>query len=101
VADGLDCIGLAALAIGVRDAPRDYALRGASIRRLTDELKAAGLSAADAMVAGDLLVLAPGRAQLHLGVFTGSGLVHGDAMLRRVVERPLPLPWPVLGIWRF
>ena len=101
VADGLDCIGLAALAIGVRDAPRDYALRGASIRRLTDELKAAGLSAVDAMAAGDLLVLAPGRAQLHLGVFTGAGLVHGDAMLRRVVERPLPLPWPAIGIWRF
>ncbi|WP_395613037.1 peptidoglycan endopeptidase [Allosphingosinicella sp.] len=100
-ADGLDCVGLAALAIGVVDAPRDYALRGASLGRLTDRLQAAGLSEADVVALGDLLVLAPGQAQLHLGIFTGTGLVHGDIALRRVVERPLPLPWPVLGIWRF
>ena len=99
-AEGLDCIGLAALAIDARDVPGDYALRGNSMRRLVPELKAAGLSAVDAMTGGDLLVFAPGPAQLHLGIFTGTGLVHGDAGLRRVVERPLPLPWPVLGIWR-
>jgi hypothetical protein len=52
------------------------------------------------MAAGDVLVLAPRRDQIHLGVFTGIGLVHADAGLRRVVERPLPLPWPILGIWR-
>ena len=98
--EGLDCIGLAALAIDARNVPRDYALRGASMRRLTGELRTAGLSAADNMAPGDVLVLRPGPAQLHLGIFTGTGLVHGDAGLRRVVERPLPLPWPILGIWR-
>ena len=100
-AEGLDCIGLAALAIDARNVPRDYALRGSSSRRLIDELQAAGLAAADSMAPGDVLVLSPGPEQLHLGIFTGNGLVHGDAGLRRVVERPLPLPWPVLGIWRF
>jgi cell wall-associated NlpC family hydrolase len=98
--EGLDCVGLAALAIGTRAVPRDYALRGSSLRRLTDELQRVGLSAVDNMAPGDVLVLRPGPVQLHLGIFTGTGLVHGDAGLRRVVERPLPLPWPVLGIWR-
>ena len=100
-AEGLDCIGLAALAIDARNVPRDYALRGNSAHRLATGLKAAGLSAADSLAAGDVLVFVPGPAQLHLGIFTGSGLVHGDAGLRRVVERPLPLPWPLFGIWRY
>jgi lipoprotein Spr len=100
-ADGLDCIGLAALAIDARNVPRDYALRGTPARRLTAGLQAAGLSVAERMAAGDVLVFASGPAQLHLGIFTGTGLVHGDAGLRRVVERPLPFPWPVIGIWRF
>jgi cell wall-associated NlpC family hydrolase len=100
-ADGVDCVGLVALAIGAPDAPCDYAIRGGSARRLAGELAAAGLRPAVGMAAGDVLVLAPGRGQLHLGLFTGTGLVHGDAGLRRVVERPLPLPWPLLGIWRY
>ena len=100
-AEGLDCVGLVALAIDAPDVPCDYALRGAPVRRLAGELAAAGLTPVARMIAGDVLVLAPGRGQLHLGLFTGSGLVHGDAGLRRVVERPLPLPWPLLGIWRF
>ena len=99
-AEGLDCIGLVALAIDAGTVPRDYALRGSASDRLVEGLKAAGLGAAASMAPGDVLVLAPGPAQLHLGIFTGTGLVHGDAGLRRVVERPLPFPWPVLGIWR-
>jgi cell wall-associated NlpC family hydrolase len=99
-AHGLDCIGVAALAVDARDVPRDYALRGGSVTRLAEGLAAAGLKRADAMTAGDVLVLAPGPGQLHLGIFTGTGLVHGDAGLRRVVERPSPFPWPLRGIWR-
>jgi hypothetical protein len=26
--------------------------------------------------------------------------VHADARLRLVVERPLPLPWPIVSAWR-
>ena len=99
-ADGLDCIGLAALAIDAGAVPRDYALRGGSALRLAEQMREAGLAAVENMEPGDVLTFAPRRDQLHLGIFTGSGLVHGDAGLRRVVERPLPLPWPVLGIWR-
>jgi cell wall-associated NlpC family hydrolase len=100
VADGLDCIGVVALAIDVPDAPRDYRLRGGSMRRLAEGLAAAGLVPVGDLAVGDVLVFRPGPAQLHLGIFTGSGLVHGDAGLRRVVERPLPFLWPILGIWR-
>jgi hypothetical protein len=99
-ADGLDCIGLVAMATDGRNAPCDYALRGCPASRLEEELVAAGLAPVATMAAGDVLVLAPRRDQIHLGVFTGIGLVHADAGLRRVVERPLPLPWPILGIWR-
>ncbi|HVQ09376.1 MAG TPA: peptidoglycan endopeptidase [Allosphingosinicella sp.] len=99
-ASGLDCIGLAAAAIGVRNPPRDYALRGGSAARLAAALAAAGLRAVAAARPGDLLVLAPGPAQLHLGIVTEGGLVHADAGLRRVVERPGPAPWPILSIWR-
>ena len=98
--EGLDCVGLVALAIEARNAPCDYALRGGSVRRLGEELAAAGLTPVATMKAGDVLLLTPGQGQLHLGLFTGTGLVHSDAALRRVVERPLPLPWPLLGIWR-
>lgn len=99
-AEGMDCIGLVAAAIGVRTPPGDYALRGGSEERLAAELRAAGLRPADGMRPGDVLIFAPGPAQLHLGLFTGTGLVHGDAGLRRVTERPLPFPWPLIGIWR-
>ena len=96
---GLDCVGLAAAALQV-DAPRDYPLRGGSAERTAEMLAAAGLRRADVLRAGDLVLVAAGPAQLHLGIFTGTGLVHSDAGLRRVVERPGPLPWPIIHIWR-
>jgi lipoprotein Spr len=96
---GLDCVGLVAAALELQ-APRDYALRGGTAARIAVALAAAGLKRADAMRAGDVLVVAAGPAQLHLGIFTGAGLIHGDAGLRRVVERPGPLPWPIIHIWR-
>lgn len=97
---GLDCVGVVALAVGAGRVPRDYALRGGSPERLAAELEAAGLRRVGAACAGDVLVMAAGPAQLHLGIFTGTGLVHGDAGLRRVVERPAPLPWPIIHVWR-
>jgi hypothetical protein len=99
-ADGLDCIGVVALAIDARTVPCGYALRGGTADELCEGLAAAGLRPSESMTRGDVLVFAPAHGQFHLGIFTGSGLVHGDAGLRRVAERPLPLPWPLLGIWR-
>jgi hypothetical protein len=42
----------------------------------------------------------PAAEQLHLGIWTGGGIVHADARLGRVVERPGMPPWPVIGAWR-
>lgn len=98
---GLDCVGLAVLATGVAAPRADYALRGGSAARLAGELRAAGLREVAEPMPGDLIAMASGPGQLHLGIFTGAGLVHCDAVLRRVVERPGTMPWPVLSIWRF
>ena len=47
----------------------------------------------------DILLLQPGLDQLHLGLWTGTGLVHAHAGLRRVVETPGQPSFPLLGIW--
>lgn len=98
--DGLDCVGLAAAALGLSAARRDYALRGGDLAALETGLAEAGLRRAEARMAGDVILLRSGPGQLHLGVWTGDGLVHADAGLRRVVERPGAPPWPILSIWR-
>ena len=95
---GLDCVGLAALALGI-EAPTGYALRGGDADEVSTRLDAM-LARADGMAAGDLLLLRTGPGQLHLAIRTEGGVVHADAGLRRVVERPGALPWPVLGSWR-
>jgi cell wall-associated NlpC family hydrolase len=99
-ASGLDCVGLVAEAVGAANVPCDYALRGSSPDRLAAGLAAAGLRPTDAMRRGDVLALAAGPGQLHLAIYSGDGLIHGDAGLGRVVERPGPPPWPVHSIWR-
>ena len=80
--------------------PRDYALHGSSPQKLAAGLAAAGLRRVDAPQPGDVLAMEAGPGQLHLGILSGDGLIHGDAGLRRVVERPGPPPWPVCSIWR-
>lgn len=108
-ADGMDCVGLAAWALGVRDLPTGYGLRSddrdaaamliasAGLQRVADGPAAALLLLAQA---GDLLLCLAGPGQLHLAIWTGASVVHADAMLRRVVERPGPPPWPIIGCWR-
>ncbi len=98
--DGLDCVGLAAAALGLGETRRDYRLRGGDLARLEAGLAEAGLRPVEEKATGDVIVLRSGPGQLHLGVWTGDGLVHADAGLRRVVERPGAPPWPILGIWR-
>ena len=96
---GLDCIGLVAWATG-RAAPSGYALRGGSADRIAAGLDAAGLARVDRARAGDVVVALAGPGQFHFAIVTTRGFVHADAGLRRVVERPGVLPWPVIGIWR-
>lgn len=101
---GLDCVGLVALALragGCAGAvPEGYALRGGSRARFARLIEAAGLCATDAIAPGDLLLFDAGPQQFHLGIAVPGGVVHADAGLGRVVERPGVAPWPVLGAWR-
>jgi hypothetical protein len=101
---GLDCIGLAALALAVPEqaVPSGYRLRGGRIGALRAQLSKLGLDAVASGdgLPGDLAVFQPGPGQIHLAILTGPTLIHADAALRRVVERPLPAPWPALGLWR-
>ena len=101
---GLDCVGLAGLAMraagfgGVISA--DYALRGGDAARLAARLDASGLVRGDVPLPGDLALFESGPIQFHMAVIVPGGIVHADAGLRRVVERPGVPPWPMLGCWR-
>ncbi len=104
---GLDCVGLAALAIraggGQAIIPTGYALRSGDSDAAAAMIEAAGLIRADHGQPGDLLLCRAGPGQLHLVIDSaapGGGFIHADAQLRRVVERPGPPPWPVIGRWR-
>lgn len=108
---GLDCVGLAALAIGAggeqKTIPTGYALRSGDSEAVAAMIEAAGLIRADhcrlGPQPGDLLLCRAGPGQLHLVIDSGApggGFIHADAQLRRVVERPGPPPWPVIGRWR-
>jgi len=103
-ATGLDCVGLAAAALaagGVRLAvPRGYALRGGEPAAVAAVLDPVLERVAGEWATGDAVLARPGAGQLHLGIWTGTGLVHTDLGLGRVAERPGPVPWPVLGRWR-
>ena len=101
---GLDCLGVAAFAAAVAPGvlPRRYTLRGEARAEIEHGLRRFGFEPVDVQsaAAGDILLAEAGPQQLHFAVHTGSGLVHADAGLRRVVERPLPCPWPIVGAWR-
>ena len=98
-ADGLDCVGLVALALRaggyVGEVPTGYSLRGGDWRGLDRVLVRVAEPEA-----GDVLLMAAGPGQLHFGIRTATGFVHADAGLRRVVERPGMPPWPLIGVWR-
>ncbi|MBM3929299.1 MAG: NlpC/P60 family protein [Sphingomonadales bacterium] len=98
-ADGLDCVGLVALAWAL-PVPTGYRLRTGDAGVVACVATALGLQAVTAARAGDVLVFASAPGQLHLGIDTGGGLIHADAALRRVVERPGTAPWPLIARWR-
>jgi murein DD-endopeptidase / murein LD-carboxypeptidase len=92
-------VGVIALATG-RAAPTGYALRGADPERVCALIETAGLRAVRDTAPGDVVLMKTGPGQLHLGVRTARGLVHADAGLRRVVERPGQPDWEIVGQWR-
>jgi cell wall-associated NlpC family hydrolase len=98
-ATGLDCVGLAALALRVDAVPSGYALRRGDLAHIGRAIEVAGLVPVAEARPGDLLLLRAGPGQLHFAIQTEDGMIHADARLRRVVERR-EIPWPVLGRWR-
>lgn len=103
-ASGVDCVGLAALALAEAGheavLPRGYGLRSGDEALARDWLAQAGLVAVERPKAGDLALVRPGPLQLHLMILVPGGHVHAHAGLGRVVETPGPSPWPVIGHWR-
>ena len=100
-AHGLDCVGLVAVALRrcgfIGAVPSGYALRSGDAAGVAALIAEAGLTRVQDAAEGDLLLLRAGPGQLHLAVEVPGGIVHADAGLRRVVERPGVPPWPVLG----
>ena len=101
--EGIDCVGLVAHALAASgwagEVPTGYPLRGGDAQRVAALLDTQ-LARGDGERPGDLLLAAPGPGQLHLAIRTARGIVHADATLRRVVERPGALPWPLIAAWR-
>ncbi|QDZ08673.1 NlpC/P60 family protein [Sphingomonas panacisoli] len=93
---GMDCVGLVAWAWNA-PAPTGYAIRSSPTERIVRELAALGFVRGAGP--GAIVLIAPGPGQLHLGISTGEGVIHADAVARRVVERAAPLPWPILASW--
>jgi len=98
---GLDCVGLVAVAYGLnRNVPTGYGLRSRDLAHWERIIRAQGFARRRAgWRRGDLLVVCPGPAQIHLGVWTGESLIHADAGLGRIVETPGIPRWPVLSAW--
>ncbi|RXZ64877.1 NlpC/P60 family protein [Pelagerythrobacter rhizovicinus] len=103
---GLDCIGLVASALegaGLQaEPPSGYGLRNHAIDDPDQQARRSALRPVEgAPMVGDVLLVRPGPAQVHLLVCArGDGFIHAHAGLRRVVAMPGPLPWPVLRHWR-
>ena len=100
-ASGLDCVGLIICACpAITRPPEGYALRGGSAAGFAAMFERNGMMQRDGVPrAGDVLLLQPSAAQFHLGVWSGESLIHADGILRRVVETPGPLVWPLVSGW--
>lgn len=105
-AHGLDCVGLVAASLATIgrpvSAPVGYRLRQTAIQPLLNAAAECGLvDAVGPAEPGDVLLVRPGPAQLHLLIAaTAGGFVHAHAGLGRVVLAPAPLGWPVEHHWR-
>lgn len=105
---GIDCIGLAMLALERAGkgrlrplVPARYSIRGGALERFVQILQAAGLRPVRHGKPGDLVLVRAGVAQFHLMIMSGAGHVHAHAGLGRVVEMPGPSPWPVIATYRW
>lgn len=102
---GLDCIGVVATAIGIEpdQAPDDYRLGDGDPDAAGTAFRSCGFTRLPENEAepGDVLLVRIASTQLHAVVLTRGGHIHAHAGLRRVVETPGAVPWPVVSAWRF
>lgn len=105
-ATGLDCLGLlgAALAAIGRPAelPTGYPLRMARLDAWLPDPARLGFVTADGPYRpGDVVLVQPAPAQIHLAIAScDGGWIHAHAGLRAVVCQPALPAGPVLGRWR-
>ena len=102
---GFDCVGLVAdvlLHVGFEaQAPADYSLRGRFSKQVFAFFNHPVLTPVRTLQNGDFLAVRTATRQIHLMIAVNGGFVHAHAGLRRVVLTPAPLPWPIMGHWRF
>ena len=81
---------------------QDYGLRCSDPEIMNAEFSDCGFLriAPGAAGDGDMLLVHAGPAQLHVAILTPGGYLHADARVRKVVEVPGPVPWPILSVWR-
>jgi cell wall-associated NlpC family hydrolase len=103
---GLDCVGLVGAALDAIGRPSPamarYTMRQTDFAPQLARAELAGFAGARGPIRpGDVLLVQPGPAQIHLLVVGPSGsLVHAHAGLGKVVVTPPPSPWPVARHWR-
>jgi len=96
---GVDCIGVVAMAFGLSAVRGDYGLRSCDAAEVEREFEGSGflpVAVTDAG-SGDVLLVRAGFRQLHVVILTEEGYLHADAGLRRVVEVPGAVGWPVVS----
>ena len=105
-ATGIDCIGLFAAAMRQCGrpvkVPSGYALRlSCPAEWLPDPASYGFTQASPTAAPGDVVLLSPGPAQLHLAIQGPDGLwIHAHAGLRRVVAQPALPAGELVGRWR-
>ena len=101
-AGGLDCIGLAAMALGRElPLPSGYRLQGASADRWHRWFdRHQFIKVKRASEPGDLVLVRAGPVQFHLLIAVPDGFVHAHAGLRHVVFLPGDPLWPIVSVWR-
>jgi murein DD-endopeptidase / murein LD-carboxypeptidase len=97
---GLDCVGMIALLFEKEhEIAAHYPMRTSRSDLWVHELDRFLTRRTGKAEMGDALLLSPSPLTFHLGLWTGSSLIHADAKLRRVVETPGDPSWPTLGAW--
>lgn len=102
-ATGLDCVGVAINAFGIDPGAirRDYRLRGDHQHEIQRTLQRWFHQVhPSAPEPGDLILCSVRYDLPHFAIQCGQSFIHADARLRRVVETPGRLEWPVLAVLR-